>query len=99
MGRALSAEGKTCGAAGSGSHIGRGVRTEGAAGVRHTFGGGGGGLWSAGGSRSPGAAPPSPTPTPPGWLNGVCFCQDLQDRVRWCKAQGREWVGARRLVE
>ena len=31
MARALSAEGKTCGAAGSGSHIGRGVRTEGAA--------------------------------------------------------------------
>ena len=68
VGALLSAEGKTCGAAGSGSHIGRGVRTEGAAGVRHTL------VEMEGVSGRPEAPGLPGLRTPPGWLNCVYFC-------------------------
>lgn len=90
---ALSAEGKACGAAGSGSH-GRGVRPEEAAGVRHTFGGDGWRLWSTGGSRSPGAPQPA-------WLAELCvFLLTSPGQSPVVQGSGqRVGFGARKLVE
>lgn len=65
---------KTGGEAGGGSRVGRDVRTEEAAGLRHPFGEDEGGRWSVGGPRSPAAPAATLSPLRRGWLRCVsCF--------------------------